>query len=425
MARAHLDQACFLATWRAGFSDYKCSRLSASLKDRCSLLEFCPSSKRAGPSAARRDALVCWGMTRPLISILTPVLNRIDLLGGALDSVRRARGVPSEHLVIDGGSTDGTLSLLRSRPDIRLIEAPGTGIYDALNLGLRAACGDIICQLNSDDLLPAGALEAVAEADARSGREPDAVRGHVLFFADDAAQSARAATLTAEFPVPLRPRDVVLGLPAINALFVRRRLYDRVGYFDPRFRLAADREWLLRAFAAGIRVHEICAYVYCFRVHTGSLTIDPGRSGSVAIRLEHLEISRRVFGSPAAPATLRALRKPGQVVLRPTDPPRRLHLEVIRGSFQLFGAGGMGEVYRALDSRLGREVAIKILHEKHGHRFEREAHLIAALNHPNICRLYDVGPNYLRHDSEPFSGPYDLNARAEPQRAQPGLTRFG
>jgi len=215
--------------------------------------------------------------------------------------------VPTEHLVVDGGSTDGTVSLVRSRPGIRLIEAPGTGIYDALNLGLRAACGDIICQLNSDDLLPAGALEAVAEADAGAGREADAVRGHALFFADDAAQNASAATLTAEFPVPLRPRDIALGLPAINALFVRRRLYDCVGYFDPRFRLAADREWLLRAFAAGIRVHQIGACVYCFRLHAGSLTIDPGRSGSVAIRLEHLEISRRVFGSPDTPAELRRL----------------------------------------------------------------------------------------------------------------------
>jgi glycosyltransferase involved in cell wall biosynthesis len=245
-------------------------------------------------------------VTRPLVSIVTPVLNRVDLLGAALDSCRPG-AVPTEHLVVDGGSTDGTLSLLRSRPGIRLIEAPGTGIYDALNLGLRAARGEIICQLNSDDLLPAGALEAVAEADGGAGREADVVRGHALFFADDAAQNASAAALTAEFPVRLRPRDVALGAPAINALFVRRRFYDRVGYFDPGFRLAADREWLLRAFAAGIRIHEICAYVYCFRLHTGSLTIDPGRSGSVAIRLEHLEISRRVFGSPDVPATLRRL----------------------------------------------------------------------------------------------------------------------
>src|SRR5208337_2719315 len=59
------------------------------------------------------------------------------------------------------------------------------------------------------------------------------------------------------------------------------------------------------------------------------------------------------------------------------------------------GAGGMGEVYRARDSRLNREVAIKVSAERFSDRFEREAHAIAALNHTNICTLYDVGPNYL------------------------------
>ena len=59
------------------------------------------------------------------------------------------------------------------------------------------------------------------------------------------------------------------------------------------------------------------------------------------------------------------------------------------------GAGGMGRVYRANDSRLGRPVAIKFLRDRFSERFEREARAIAALNHPNICTLYDVGPNYL------------------------------
>ncbi len=246
-------------------------------------------------------------MTRPLISIITPVLNRVGLIGAALDSVCRAGAVVTEHLVVDGGSTDGTLSLLRSRPGIRLVEAPGTGIYEALNLGLHAARGDIICQLNSDDLLSAGSLQSVAEADARAGTEADAVRGRALYFADDAGLEARAATLTAEFPAPLRPADVALGVPAINALFVRRRLYDRVGYFDSRFRLAADREWLMRAFAAGIRIHQIPTYVYRFRLHRGSLTIDPDLSAWGAIRLEHLEICRRILSSPDMPATLHRL----------------------------------------------------------------------------------------------------------------------
>jgi len=59
------------------------------------------------------------------------------------------------------------------------------------------------------------------------------------------------------------------------------------------------------------------------------------------------------------------------------------------------GAGGMGEVYRARDTRLGREVAIKVSQERFSERFEREARAVAALNHPNICTLFDVGPNYL------------------------------
>jgi serine/threonine protein kinase len=59
------------------------------------------------------------------------------------------------------------------------------------------------------------------------------------------------------------------------------------------------------------------------------------------------------------------------------------------------GTGGMGTVYRARDTRLQRLVAIKVSHERFSERFEREAQAVAALNHPNICQLYDVGPDYL------------------------------
>src|ERR1700716_4065552 len=59
------------------------------------------------------------------------------------------------------------------------------------------------------------------------------------------------------------------------------------------------------------------------------------------------------------------------------------------------GSGGMGQVYRARDTRLGREVAIKVAGEPFSDRFEREARVIASLSHPHICALFDVGPNYL------------------------------
>ncbi len=61
----------------------------------------------------------------------------------------------------------------------------------------------------------------------------------------------------------------------------------------------------------------------------------------------------------------------------------------------LIGNGGMGEVYRGTDTRLGRSVAIKVSAREFSDRFEREAKAISTLNHPNICTLYDVGPDYL------------------------------
>src|SRR5512139_1355762 len=72
------------------------------------------------------------------------------------------------------------------------------------------------------------------------------------------------------------------------------------------------------------------------------------------------------------------------------------------------GAGGMGEVWKARDTRLGRIVAIKTVKEKHSERFKLEARSIAALNHPNICQLHDIGPDYLvleYVEGKPLSSP--------------------
>src|SRR3954465_10469687 len=75
------------------------------------------------------------------------------------------------------------------------------------------------------------------------------------------------------------------------------------------------------------------------------------------------------------------------------------------------GAGGMGEVWKARDTRIDRVVAIKRLKAEHAERFEREARAIAALNHPHICQLYDVGPDYLVMEyieGKPVTGPLPI-----------------
>ena len=80
------------------------------------------------------------------------------------------------------------------------------------------------------------------------------------------------------------------------------------------------------------------------------------------------------------------------------------------------GAGGMGEVYKARDTRLNRIVAIKVSQEQFSERFEREARAVAALNHPHICQLYDVGPNYLVMEfveGAPLKGPLPLDKAVE------------
>jgi eukaryotic-like serine/threonine-protein kinase len=83
---------------------------------------------------------------------------------------------------------------------------------------------------------------------------------------------------------------------------------------------------------------------------------------------------------------------------------------------ELIGAGGMGQVFRAVDTRLGRAVAIKVSAAQFNERFEREARAVAALNHPNICTLHDVGPNYLVMElveGAPLKGPLPLGRAVE------------
>ncbi|MBE3118097.1 MAG: glycosyltransferase [Candidatus Atribacteria bacterium] len=98
-----------------------------------------------------------------LISIITPSLNRADMIVTAIESVLAQNYPYFEHIIIDGGSTDGTLNVLGKYPHLRLISELDRGMYDAINKGLALASGEIIGFLNTDDLFADDIFAKVAK----------------------------------------------------------------------------------------------------------------------------------------------------------------------------------------------------------------------------------------------------------------------
>ena len=113
--------------------------------------------------------------------------------------------------------------------------------------------------------------------------------------------------------------------------------------------------------------------------------LDAACAGDAALRRE----VDSLLDGPATEGMASLLNEPSVPLLVPRSRlgPYQIH--------SLLGSGGMGQVYRAFDSRLRRDVAIKVAGERFNERFEREVRAVASLNHPNICTLHDVGPNYL------------------------------
>src|SRR3954451_25350744 len=104
-------------------------------------------------------------VTQPLLSIVTPCLNAASTLPQALDSVRsQGLGEAVEHVVVDGGSVDGTVDLLRDASGVKWVSEPDRGLSDAMNKGIALASGRYIGWLNADDFYLPGALHRVRRA---------------------------------------------------------------------------------------------------------------------------------------------------------------------------------------------------------------------------------------------------------------------
>jgi glycosyltransferase involved in cell wall biosynthesis len=211
-------------------------------------------------------------MNKPLISIITPCLNRVDFIGKAVESVL-AQGYPSvEHIVMDAGSTDGTLEILRTYPHLRVVSEPDDGMYNAINKGLRLAKGQIIGLLNSDDLYAEGCFDAVVTAFEQNPNALAVVGGITTFREDDDGWETKS-TVPAIGTHELWPR-LIHGHPVTNAWFFLPEVFSRLGGFDERLRWSADRYFLIHVVLdGGVRPVPIPRILYHYRQHSGSVTI--------------------------------------------------------------------------------------------------------------------------------------------------------
>lgn len=230
-------------------------------------------------------------------SLLTGTRNRATLLRAAIESVVGQQFSDCEHLVVDAMSTDETPGVLAEYPQLRVIREPDDGFFDGLNKAVRHARGDVIGLLNSDDLLPPGALQSVAAA----FRDPaiEVVTGACDFFVEEADRPERVLrVMTDPAQLELSLHNMLRGNPVINARFFRREFVARVGEFDQSFPIAGDREWLIRAALAKPRQTVIDTLVYRYRQHEGSLTIHETSRNVARYRAEHVAIAEKLLAQP-------------------------------------------------------------------------------------------------------------------------------
>lgn len=275
-------------------------------------------------------------VANPSITVITPLLNRAAMLPDALASLATQAGGDVEHIVVDGGSTDGSQKVARAA-GATVIDAPGSSIYAAINLGLENARGELIWLLNSDDRLAPGAFDAAGTAFASGAL--DLVRGRAQVeqwrdehwvLSDDGKAQDPALSL----------RGVLLDPSNINACVFRVSLARRIGAFDSAYPISADREWLARALLDSARTAAVDATLYVYRAHAGSVTIGGAKPATLQWVREHLAFTRRFLQRPD-------LRPADRAALQAFHAKESAHLAVLQLAQGELSAGDLAASFGA------------------------------------------------------------------------------
>ncbi len=184
------------------------------------------------------------GQPPPLISIITVCFNARRHIEALLDNVARQTYPSLEHILVDGGSTDGTLEIIRSRREQveKLISEPDRGLYDAMNKGMSAARGEYLFFLNADD-----ELESPDTLERALSRMPgaDGYYGEVLFVDDSGRPlGLRSVRTPQRVPDQLSWKSLRRGMVVSHQAFIIRR--SLAPPFDLRYQVASDIDWMIR-----------------------------------------------------------------------------------------------------------------------------------------------------------------------------------
>lgn len=214
----------------------------------------------------------------PLVSVAIPAYNRERMLPQALANVRGQNYPRLEIIVVDDGSTDHTAEIARAQPDVRLFEQPNGGPSQARNRAVINARGEFVACLDSDDLWPEGMLMHLVDA---LHRDPQA---DVAYGWPQLARLGKSGGDEFE-------GNPLEGFPHyITGSVFRRRVFDRVGLFDPELRFGEDTDWFNRARERGVKILRLDCVSVIVRRHGGNMTY-----GKNLVQLNVLRVAKKVL----------------------------------------------------------------------------------------------------------------------------------
>ncbi len=224
------------------------------------------------------------------ITVITPSFNRAEFISQAIESVLHQSYPNVEHIIVDGGSTDGTLDVLAKYPHLRVMSEPDQGMYDALNKGLKIATGEYLVFLNTDDLLAEGALMSALPL--LENTETDAVAGQANIFSKSEDHSHHIVKQTKILTKQDLWIELIYANPAMNAWVFKRRVFEKVGGFDASYRVTGDRDFIMRFLLSGLSYVYLDKVLYWYGVHDDFMTFSKNnRSRFFLIMDENLRLA--------------------------------------------------------------------------------------------------------------------------------------